>query len=246
MRNIKLIIEYDGTNYSGWQKQPNQKTIQETIEDSIKKITKEDIDIFGSGRTDRGVHARGQVANFFTSARIPGEKFKDAINSVLPDDIVISHSEEVDGEFHSRYSAKGKEYRYVFYNRRVPSPLLRNYAYHVPQKLHFDLMEKSINDFIGTHDFIAFMASGSSVKDTIRTIHNVHLSKNHEIIELKIGGNGFLYNMVRIIAGTLVDIGIGKIDSSHIPQIIASKDRKNAGHTAPPQGLYLEKVFYTI
>lgn len=244
MRNIKLIIEYDGTNYFGWQKQPNHRTIQETIENSIKKITKEDIDIFGSGRTDRGVHARGQVANFFTNARIPEDKIKDAINSVLPDDIVISHSEEVDEAFHSRYSAKGKEYRYIFFNRRIPSPLLRNYAYHIPQKLHFDLMEKSLADFIGTHDFKSFMASGSSVKDTIRTINNASLNKNHEIIELKINGNGFLYNMVRIIAGTLVDIGIGKISRNDIPQIIASKDRKKAGHTAPPHGLYLEKVLY--
>lgn len=244
MRNIKLIIEYDGTNYFGWQKQPNHRTIQETIENSIKKITKEDIDIFGSGRTDRGVHARGQVANFFTNARIPEDKIKDAINSVLPGDIVISHSEEVDEAFHSRYSAKGKEYRYIFFNRRIPSPLLRNYAYHIPQKLHFDLMEKSLADFIGTHDFKSFMASGSSVKDTIRTINNASLNKNHEIIELKINGNGFLYNMVRIIAGTLVDIGIGKISRNDIPQIIASKDRKKAGHTAPPHGLYLENVFY--
>lgn len=244
MRNIKLIIEYDGTNYFGWQKQPHQKTIQETIEDSINIITKENIDIYGSGRTDRGVHARGQVANFFTNARIPGEKFKDAINSALPSDIVINYSEEVDELFHSRYSAKGKEYRYVFYNRRIPSPLLRNYAYHVPQKLHYELMQKAVSYLIGTHDFMAFMASGSSVKDTIRTICDVHLNKNHEIIELTINGNGFLYNMVRIIAGTLVDIGIGKIDSNAIPQIIMSKDRKNAGHTAPPHGLYLEKVFY--
>lgn len=244
MRNIKLIIEYDGTNYFGWQKQPNQISVQETIEEAIEKITKEKVDIYGSGRTDRGVHARGQVANFLTDSRIPGEKFKDAINSVLAADIAITYSEEVDQSFHSRYSAKGKEYRYVFYNRRVPSPLLRNFAYHVPQKLHFDLMQEAADDLIGTHDFIAFMASGSSVKDTIRTIYNVHLSKDHEMIELRINGDGFLYNMVRIIAGTLVDIGIGKIDSKCIPEIISSKDRKNAGHTAPPHGLYLEKVLY--
>lgn len=244
MRNIKLIIEYDGTNYFGWQKQPSQKTIQKTIEDSIKRITNENIDIYGSGRTDRGVHARGQVANFFTNSRIPAEKFKDAINSVLPRDIVISHSEEMDESFHSRYSAKGKEYRYIFYNRRIPSPLLRNYAYHVPQKLHFDLMQNAIGDFLGTHDFMAFMASGSSVKDSIRTIHSISLNKNHEIIELKITGNGFLYNMVRIIAGTIVDIGIRKIETNSIPEILASKDRSNAGHTAPSHGLYLEKVLY--
>lgn len=244
MRNIKLIIEYDGTNYFGWQKQPHKVTVQQTIEEAIGKITKENVEIFGSGRTDKGVHARGQVANFLTEARMPGDKFKNAINSALPEDIVISHSEEVEYSFHSRYNAIGKEYKYIFYNRRMPSPLLRNFAYHVPQKLHFDIMQKGATDFIGTHDFKAFMASGSSVKNTIRTIHHVNLNKNHEIIELKIHGNGFLYNMVRIIAGTLVDIGIGKIHRDTIPLIIDSRDRKNAGHTAPSHGLYLEKVFY--
>lgn len=244
MRNIKLIIEYDGTNYYGWQKQPHQATIQETLEDSIRKVTKEKIDIIGSGRTDKGVHARGQVANFFTDSKIPGEKFKDAINSALPEDIAINYSEEVDSSFHSRYSAQGKEYRYLIYNRREPSPLLRNLAYHVPQKLDYGSMQKAIGHIIGTHDFRAFMASGSSVKDTTRTIYNVHLDKNGELIEFRINGSGFLYNMVRIIAGTLVDIGTGKIDNSYLSEIILSKDRKNAGHTAPPHGLYLERVLY--
>ncbi|SCG84070.1 tRNA pseudouridine synthase A [Proteiniborus sp. DW1] len=244
MRNIKLIIEYDGTNYFGWQKQPNQATIQETLEDSIKKVTKEDVNIIGSGRTDRGVHARGQVANFFTDSRIPSEKFKDAINANLPKDIAISHSEEVDSAFHSRYSAKGKEYRYLIYNRRVPSPLLRNLAYHVPQKLDFNIMRKSATDIVGTHDFRSFMASGSSVEDTTRTVYSVQLDKNYELIEFRINGNGFLYNMVRIVVGTLVDIGMGKICSSSIPEIILSRERKNAGHTAPPHGLYLERVLY--
>ncbi|MFA5523658.1 MAG: tRNA pseudouridine(38-40) synthase TruA [Tissierellales bacterium] len=244
MKNIKLIIEYDGTNYFGWQKQPNKMSIQETIEEAIGKITNEEIEIFGSGRTDRGVHARGQVANFLTTSTIPGERFRKAINSVLPSDIVITQSEEVDKSFHSRYSAKGKEYKYLFYNRKVQSPLLRNYAYHIPQELVFRLMQNAVDDLIGTHDFVAFMASGSSVKDTIRTIYEVSLTKDQEIVELKIKGNGFLYNMVRIIAGTLVDIGIGKIDSNDIPEIISSKDRKKAAHTAPSHGLYLEKVLY--
>lgn len=244
MRNIKLTVEYDGTNYSGWQKQPHQTTIQETIENSIEKITKENIEIYGSGRTDKGVHARGQVANFFTNSNIPSDRFAYAINSVLPKDIVINRSEEVDKSFHSRYSAKGKEYRYIIYNRKIPSPLLRNYAYHVPQKLQYDHMKIAANDILGQHDFVAFMASGSSVKDTTRTINSISLEKNKEIIELKINGDGFLYNMVRIILGTLVDIGLDKIEYKAIPEIILSKDRKNAGHTAPPQGLYLEKVYY--
>jgi len=244
MRNIKLIIEYDGTNYYGWQKQLHQKTIQETIENSIERITGEKVNIYGSGRTDRGVHATGQVANFFTESRIPSEKFKYAINSVLPKDIIISHSEEVDSTFHSRYSAKGKEYKYLIYNRETPSPILRNYAYYVPYELNFELMQEAAKDFIGTHDFAAFMSSGSSVKDTVRTIYDINLTRNNELIQLRVRGNGFLYNMVRIIVGTLVDIGIGKINSSCIPEILSSRDRQRAGHTAPPQGLYLEKVYY--
>ena len=244
MRNIKLLIEYDGTEYHGWQKQPNILTVQETIEIAINKITNEEVTLFGSGRTDKGVHARGQVANFHTNTRIPGDKFRDALNCVLPDDISIRLSEEVDKSFHSRYCAIGKEYRYLIYNNKVRSPIYRKYSYHVPFNLDMTLMKEAAKNFIGTHDFKAFMSSGSSVKDTVRTIHNISLEKNSDMIELKVSGNGFLYNMVRIIAGTLIDIGNGKIDCNSICNIIKFKDRNKAGHTAPPQGLYLEKVLY--
>ncbi|KNF08052.1 tRNA pseudouridine synthase A [Gottschalkia purinilytica] len=244
MRNIKLIVEYDGTSYCGWQKQPNQPTIQETIENAIYKITKEDITLIGSGRTDSGVHALGQVANFYTNTSIPDIKIKDALNSVLPQDISIRESIEVLEDFHSRYSAVGKQYKYVIYNNKTRSPILRNYSYHVSYKLNIDNMERGLKYFIGTHDFCSFMSSGSSIEDTVRSIQEAYLNRQEEIIEIYIKGTGFLYNMVRIIVGTLVDIGTGKIHYSEVPKIIESKDRGKAGHTSPAKGLYLREVFY--
>jgi tRNA pseudouridine38-40 synthase len=242
--NIKLTIEYDGTNYIGWQKQENGNSIQQEIERAINLITGEEVNLIGSGRTDSGVHAKGQVANFITKAKIPANKFKFAINSKLPDDIVIIDSEKVDESFHSRYDAIGKKYKYLIYDSPIRSPLYRNFVYHLPYPLDYKEMEKAIKFFIGTHDFRSFMASSSSVKTTIRTINDAFLFKENDLIVFSIEGNGFLYNMVRIIVGTLVDIGRGKINSSSIPNIISSKNRKAAGHTAPPQGLYLEKVYY--
>ena len=244
MRNIKLLIEYDGSKYYGWQKQPNILTVQEDIEIAINRITNEDVILFGSGRTDKGVHATGQVANFHTNSRIPENKFRDALNCVLPDDISIRLSEEVSESFHSRYSAIGKEYRYLIYNNKVRSPIHRNYSYHVPFSLDMVLMKEAAKAFVGTHDFMTFMSSGSAVKNTVRTIHNISLEKNGDVIELKVSGNGFLYNMVRIMTGTLIEIGNGRMDYNKICDIIESKDRIKAGHTAPPQGLYLEKVLY--
>ncbi|RKD34146.1 tRNA pseudouridine(38-40) synthase TruA [Thermohalobacter berrensis] len=245
MRNIKLTIEYDGTRYCGWQIQPDNITIQEELEKAITKITKEKIKLIGSGRTDSGVHARGQVANFYTKSRVPAQKFKLAINSLLPKDIAVLESEEVEKDFHARFSAKGKEYKYLIYNNKIRSPLLRNYTYHVPYSLNVEKMKKAATHIIGTHDFKAFMSSGSSVKDTVRTIHSLSIEERPEnIIEIRIKGNGFLYNMVRIITGTLIEVGTDKIPVDDISEIINSQNRSKAGHTAPPQGLYLERVFY--
>ncbi len=244
MRNIKLTIEYDGTEFHGWQKQPLQRTIQEEIEKAISKITKENINIIGAGRTDRGVHAKGQTANFYTFAKIPASKFKLAINSVLPREITVSESEEVDEGFHSRYSATGKEYSYLIYNNRVRTSLLRNYSYHIPYEIDINKMKNASNDFIGTYDFRSFMSTGSGVKDTVRRIDSLTIKKENNIVKISVKGNGFLYNMVRIIVGTLVDIGRGKLEEDKICYIIQSKNREHAGHTAPPQGLYLEKVFF--
>ncbi len=243
-KNIKLTLEYDGTNYCGWQKQPNTPTVQEALEKAIFKITGEDVDVIGSGRTDSKVHALGQVANFHTLSSIPEEKFALALNGVLPKDIVVRESEEKELNFHSRYQAVGKEYKYIIYNDKVRSPLKRNYSYFVNYELDIDSMKYALNFFGGTHDFSAFMSTGSSIIGTTRTITGAELVENENMIEITIRGTGFLYNMVRIIVGTLVDIGIGKIDKNLVEEIINSKDRNMAGHTAAAEGLYLSKVFY--
>lgn len=246
MRNIKLIIEYDGTNYSGWQVQENGPSIQAEIENALLIITGEKIRIIGSGRTDAGVHARGQTANFKTESKMPADRFSYALNGVMPKDIVIKESCEIPEDFHARYSAKGKKYSYLILNSKFPSALLRNYAYHINycERLDISRMRKAAECFAGTHDFAGFMSAGSSVKDTIRTIYGITIGCSGELIKFTYEGNGFLYNMVRIITGTLVDVGIGKIKAEDIPEIIKSKDRKLAGATAPAHGLYLEEVYY--
>ena len=244
MKNIKLTIEYDGTSYHGWQRQNNAVTIQDTIEACIAKITGEECSLTGASRTDQGVHALGQVANFKTRSPIPVEKFPFVLNSVLPDDICIKKAELVDDSFHSRYDAKGKKYRYLIYNSPYPSALLRNRAYHVPAKLDIENMNKAAHLLLGTHDFTAFKAAGGSAKTSERTITDVSLTKNEEIITFEIKGNGFLYNMVRIIVGTLIYVGLGKIDPDDVATIINSKERRNAGKTVGPQGLYLVEVYY--
>lgn len=244
MTNIKLTIQYDGTNYCGWQKQKNGISIQEEIETAIFKVTGEDVNLIGSGRTDKGVHALGQVANFKTNSKIPPDRFRYALNSNLPQDISIVFSELVDDSFHSRYDAKGKTYKYTIYNGEIRNPIYNRYAYHVPVKLDIDSMEKAAESFLGSHDFKAFMSSKTSVKSTVRTINSISLDKEKDLIYFTVNGNGFLYNMVRIIVGTLVEVGLGRISWQSIPDIIKSKDRKEAGHTAPAKGLCLEKVYY--
>jgi len=244
MRNIKLIIEYDGTNYHGWQTQINALAIQDVIRDAIRKITGEQVDLIGSSRTDVGVHAYGQVANFVTDSNIPDEKFSFALNSVLPFDICIKGSKEVEMDFHSRYSTKGKKYRYKIYNSIYPSAILRDRAYNVKCKLDLEAMKKASLYFLGEHDFTTFRASGSSVKSAVRMITDISLFKKGDIIVFEITGNGFLYNMVRIIVGTLIDVGMGKIKAEEIKSIIESKDRKRAGKTIPAHGLYLIEVYY--
>ncbi|CCQ93516.1 tRNA pseudouridine synthase A [[Clostridium] ultunense Esp] len=244
MVNIKLTIQYDGTSYCGWQKQKNGNSIQEEIERAIKLITGERVNLIGSGRTDSGVHAKGQVANFLTDSNIPVDRFKFALNSKLPRDISIIDSRRVDEKFHSRFDAIRKRYQYIIYNKKIRNPLYRNFAYHVPYFLNYKEMEEATKYFLGSHDFSSFMASNSNVKTTIRTIYTFTIKRTGDLIIFSIEGNGFLYNMVRIIIGTLVEIGSGKLKSDSIPYIIHSKNREAAGYTAPPEGLYLEKVFY--
>ncbi len=243
MRNIKIIVQYNGANYCGWQEQPDSLGIQGNIEYAIKEITKEKVKINGSGRTDAGVHAIGQVANFKIESKIDVSRIPDALNSKLPKDISIIDAEEVDEDFHARYSAKGKVYRYLVYNSRYRNPILKDISYQVKYNLDFDKMKKAAESLVGTHDFCGFMSSGSSIKDTVRTIRNVKIEKEGDLIVFEFEGNGFLYNMVRIISGTLIDIGRGKIEEN-MEEIIKSKNRSNAGHTAPGHALFLKKVFY--
>jgi len=245
MRNIKLVIEYDGKDFNGWQKQPNKLNIQGEIERAISEITKEDnIELNASGRTDAGVHALGQVANFKTNSNIPVEKIPIAINTKVKKSIVIKSAEEVDERFHSRYNCKKKTYRYIINNSEYGSSIYRNFEYHVPIKLDIMKMKKAIKYFEGEHDFKGFKASGTSSKSSVRKIFKTNIIQNEDRIYIELTGSGFLYNMVRIISGTLVDVGLGKINSADIPKIILSGDRQQAGKTLPPQGLYLVNVEY--
>ena len=245
MRNIKLVIEYDGKDFNGWQKQPNKLNIQGSIEYAIKLVTGEDVDLNASGRTDAGVHAFGQVANFKTNSNIPTEKIPIALNTNLKRSIRIISAEEVDERFHSRLSCKKKTYRYVINNQEFSSAIYRNLETHIPQKLNIEKMKEAVKYFEGEHDFKAFKASGASSKSSVRTIYKAEvIEQPNNRIFIELTGNGFLYNMVRIIAGTLVDVGLGKIEPEDIEKIIESKDRQLAGKTLQPNGLYLLNVKY--
>lgn len=246
MRNIKLTIEYDGKDFNGWQKQPNKLNIQGEIERAIQEITKEEkIELNASGRTDAGVHALGQVANFKTNSKMPVEKFPIAINTKVKKSIVVKNAEEVPERFHSRYNCKQKTYRYIINNSEYGSAIYRNQEYHVPIKLDVEEMKKAVKFFEGEHDFKGFKASGTSSKNSVRKIFKTKVELHDDSrIYIELTGSGFLYNMVRIISGTLVDVGLGKIKAEDIPEIILSGDRQMAGKTLPPQGLYLLKVEY--
>lgn len=244
MRNIKLTIEYDGKDFNGWQKQPNKLNIQGTIEKAIETITKEPVDLTASGRTDAGVHAIAQVANFKTNSNIPIEKFAVAINSNLKKSILIKSAEEVDERFHSRLTCKRKTYCYVINNSAVGTAIFRNLETHIGVPLDVEKMQEAISYFKGEHDFKAFKSSGTSSKSSVRTIYDASVKKEGDKIYISLTGNGFLYNMVRIISGTLVEVGMGKIKPKEIFNIIKSGKRENAGKTLPPQGLYLVKVEY--
>ena len=244
MRNIKLTIEYDGKDFNGWQKQPNKLNIQGEIERAIENVTGEKVELIASGRTDAGVHALGQVANFKTNSKMAIEKIPIAINSQVKKSIRIKNAEEVDENFHSRFNCKRKTYRYVIDNSKYGTAIYRNISYHMPIKLNVEEMKKAIKYFEGKHDFKAFKSSGTSSKSSVRTIYSAQILVEGDNIGIDLTGNGFLYNMVRIIAGTLVDVGLGKIKAEDIPKIIEGKDRTKAGKTLPPQGLMLIKVDY--
>lgn len=244
MKNVKLTIQYDGTDFSGWQRQPNGRTVQEEIEKALSTLLKKEVKVNGSGRTDAGVHALGQVANFREEFSIPINRIPTALNGILPEDISILIAEEVDMDFHARYCTEGKRYVYKIYNSQVRNPLFRNQSYWVRDALDLEKIKTASQFFVGEHDFRGFMASGSSIKDTVRTIYSMDVFVNKNMIIIETSGNGYLYNMVRIIVGTLIEVGRNKIELKHIPGIIEEGIRERAGHTAPPQGLYLAEVYY--
>ena len=241
---VKVVTEYDGSNYSGWQRQINSdKTIQQEIENSLYKLTGRKIVIHGAGRTDAGVHAVGQVFHFDDDA-IPPDRYAGALNSKLPHDIRAISSEAVSDDFHSRFDAKGKRYRYRIINQKRPIVIQRNYAWRVYQELDLDKMRTAANDLLGEHDFASFMAARSFVHTSVREIHSVDIHKNDNDITIDVVGNGFLRSMVRIITGTLIEMGHGQRDYRSMSKIIADKNRLSAGVTAPASGLYLMEVYY--
>lgn len=245
MKNIKIIIQYDGSRYKGFQRlQDNDMTIQGKIESVLSKMTDEEIEIIGSGRTDMGVHAYGQVANFKTSSDMSLSKMKKYLDEYLPEDIVIKSLEEVSDRFHSRYNAKSKTYLYKIDNNSYQSPFLRRYSTHIEKKLNLDAMREASKVLIGEHDFTSFCSSKSKKKSNVRTIDSISIQEKDGIISIYVDGNGFLYNMVRIIVGALIEVGMGKKSTEDIINMLEAKDRTKASETAPSKGLYLYRVMY--
>jgi len=246
VRNIKMTLAYDGTAYHGFQVQNRTglATVQEELEKALKALTGEETPVFGSGRTDAGVHARGQVINFFSETRIPAERFPLAMNSILPRDIVVWEALDVPADFHARFCARRKTYRYTIYNDRHHLPFWRHYSYHVPVHLDIEKMSEGAARFLGAHDFGAFCAKGTAVENFVRTIYDCRVEKKGPLVRLTVTGDGFLYNMVRIITGTLLEIGENKRPPGDIPLLLQAADRQQAGRTVPPQGLCLWSVEY--
>lgn len=241
---IKLVIEYDGTAYSGWQRQDKDPSVQQAVEEALQGLTGEKIAIHAAGRTDAGVHAFGQVAHFDTQSRIPPDKFSFALNTMLPPDIRIRDSSEADADFHARFSAKRKHYRYVIQNGPHASAIHRDHSMHVPLSLDLEKMQRGAECLVGEHDFSAFTSAQLRVKSAVRTVYGIEVSRDGNFVRIDVTGSGFLYNMVRIIAGTLIYVGIGKLQPEEVFAILESRDRRKAGITAQPQGLFLMEVFY--
>lgn len=241
---VKLIVAYDGTNYHGWQIQKNALSVEEVLSGALRELTGEPIELAGASRTDSGVHARGNVAVFDTDTRIPPEKIAVAVNQRLPEDIRVMHSEQVEETFHPRYRVSRKTYEYSVTNAKIQLPTKRLYSYFVYIPLDVGRMEEAAELFLGEHDFAGFCSAGSQVKTTVRTIYDIKLFQDGEDIKIRITGNGFLYNMVRIIAGTLIEVGMGRRDCDTVRRAILQADRGLAGPTAPAHGLTLVKIDY--
>lgn len=246
MRNIKLVLQYDGTRYSGWQRLGDtDKTIQGKLEQVLTRMTGTNTEVIGSGRTDAGVHALYQVANFFTEDTRSVEEIKTYLNQYLPEDIAVSEVSEVHVRFHARLNAVSKTYMYRIWNLPYPEPFIRKYSLHIPEPfLKVKAMNRAAEYLIGEHDFSSFSSHSSKKKSNIRTIKAIGFDKKGLLVEVRITGDGFLYNMVRIIIGTLLEVGLGKMPPEQMKDILESKDRQKAGPTAPPHGLFLENVMY--
>jgi tRNA pseudouridine38-40 synthase len=251
MKRIRLIIAYDGTDFAGWQIQNNAVTVEGVLTNALRSLLQEEVQVIGASRTDSGVHARGNVAVFDTETRIPPEKIAIALNQRLPETVRVQKSEEVPADFHPRYCDSVKTYEYTILNTKIQIPTEQRYSYHVYHKLDLDKMREAANMLIGTHDFSAFCSAGSQVKSKVRTIYDVTLEEQKlpygnggRKILIRISGNGFLYNMVRIIAGTLVEVGQGRRSADMVKAALEGNDRSMAGPTSPPQGLMLMEIKY--
>lgn len=244
MKRVKLTVAYDGTNYCGWQVQPNGITIESELNKHLSELLKEEIHVIGASRTDAGVHAKGNVAVFDTSARMPAEKISYALNTRLPEDIRIQESCEVAADFHPRFRKTVKTYEYKICNRRFPDPCTRLYSLFYYWDLDTEKMRQAAQHLVGTHDFTSFCTNKPEVTDRMRTIYSLDVLQDGEMITIRVCGNGFLYNMVRIITGTLLRVGSGMIKPEEIPAILDAKDRSRAGETARPHGLTLVKIEY--
>lgn len=244
MRNILLTLTYDGTHFHGWQVQPNGITVQQTFQDAIEKILGVRENIVGCSRTDAGVHANEFCCNMRTESTIELTKLVGSLNGVLPDSIAVKKAVEVPFEFHARYDCVGKQYVYRVWNSRSRNPFLVNYAYHYKNRLDADMLNEQAQYFVGRHDFAAFCASGSSVEDTVRTVKSFSVVRNGDEVDFYVEADGFLYNMVRIMVGSLIEISENRIELDKLDDIIECRDRKAAGRTAPANGLYLNKVYY--
>lgn len=239
-----LITAYDGTNYCGWQVQPGRLTVEGVLNEALFRLFGEDIQVTGASRTDSGVHALGNTAVFDTNGRIPGDKVKYALNQRLPEDIRIQESMEVAADFHPRHCNSRKTYEYRIINRSMELPTQRLYAHYLYYRLDIEKMREGAGYFVGEHDFKSFCSAGSQVKETVRTIYSLMVEQKEELITIRVTGSGFLYNMVRIIAGTLIEVGLGRIGPEEIKSIIEGKNRELAGPTAPARGLFLIGIEY--
>mgnify|MGYP000142316281 FL=1 len=249
MRNFKFIISYDGSRYFGWERQPGRDTIQGKLEAVLTRMCGTDVQVIGAGRTDAGVHALGFALNFHAETRIPPEKLPLAINQHLPPDIRVLCARVVPEEFHARYAAHTKTYLYRIHNHPIDSPFDEKYYTRVPRRLDVDAMQRAAEQFVGKHDFLALCAAGSSAAahgDTVRTITDCHVTRKGDEVDIEVTADGYLYNMVRILAGTLCEVGAGRMQPDAIPGILASRDRSQAGPTLPAKGLFLEKVDYDL